>query len=174
MPCRGAGDIESVDRGWAKYQVSDLQGPHLTLYWYRTETPANASPKRRAICYLPFRKVITTSGPAHLHEKLLCILQSTLTWAIWALESRPFAQSDQRFMCNDVPTWHHHRRIFVSGLLLRDGADEDGMEVICWRQWNFNLYNYLINLLFILQDPSILWHLQEAHVVSSIPCVSLS
>ena len=40
-----------------------------------------------------------------------------------------------------MPAWHHHRRVVVGCLLLGNGTDKDGMEVIRRRQGDFNLRN---------------------------------
>lgn len=81
---------------------------------------------------LPF---ITSSSAVHsyrivLHQKLFRILWATLAWTVRAFESRAFTEPEKGLVSNNVTTRHHHGRIFVRGLLFRNGADEDRVEVV--------------------------------------------
>lgn len=68
-----------------------------------------------------------------LHVELLRILRFAFAGTVWTFESRPLAHLGHGFESNDVPTAHHHWRVVVGRLLLGDGADEYGMEMI--RRW---------------------------------------
>lgn len=61
---------------------------------------------------------------------LLCIPRMTFTWTVRAFELAAFAQSKQRFFSDDVSARHHHRRILIRGLLLRNRANKYGMELV--------------------------------------------
>lgn len=74
-----------------------------------------------------------------LHEKLSCIFRPTLARAVWAFESRTFAQPGQGLLGNDMTARHHHRWVLICRLLFRDRTDENGVEVVGRRQGYLNL-----------------------------------
>jgi hypothetical protein len=59
---------------------------------------------------------------------------------VGALEARAFGDAVKRFLCYDMAAGHHHGRVGVGGLLLGDGTDEDGVEVIGRWEWDFDLF----------------------------------
>jgi hypothetical protein len=53
---------------------------------------------------------------------------------VGALEACAFRDLVEGFLGNDVPAGHHHWGVGVGGLLFRDRADKDGVEVIlAWK-----------------------------------------
>ena len=74
-----------------------------------------------------------------LHVEFLRILWFALAGAIRALECRSPAHLGHGLKGNHMPAAHHHRRVFVGSLLLGNGTDKDGMEVIGGRQGYLDL-----------------------------------
>ena len=76
----------------------------------------------------------------HSEKNFPGIFMVGLSRAIRALESATLTQPEQRFLCNNMATRHHHRRVLISSLLFRDGADKYGVKLICGRQKYFDLF----------------------------------
>lgn len=60
-----------------------------------------------------------------------------------ALEAAALTQAFQRLLCDHVSAGHHHRGVFIRGLLFGDGTDEDGVEQVRRRKRDFDLYVYV-------------------------------
>ena len=79
------------------------------------------------------------NGRPTLQEYFPGILGMTFVRTIRAFKSITLAQAFQRFLCNDMSTRHHHRRILIGCLLLWHGTDKDRMEEILRRKGYFDL-----------------------------------
>ena len=74
-----------------------------------------------------------------LYENGLCFSWMALVRAIGALKPTALRVPCQRLVSDHVTARYHHGRVLVRRLLFRDGANEDGVELIGWREGYFDL-----------------------------------
>lgn len=101
----------------------------------------------------------------------------TFVGTVGTFKPATLTESLQRFLCNDMPAGHHHRRVLISSLLLRNRADKYGMEEIRRRQGNLNLDGARISkgcLLFLRWPRIERYDSQVVRFQKSIRFVSLS
>lgn len=74
-----------------------------------------------------------------LYEECLRFYRKAFARAIGAFESPTLSVSEQRFLRNHMAAWHHIWWILVRCLLLGNGTDKDGVELVGRRQRYFDL-----------------------------------
>jgi hypothetical protein len=62
-----------------------------------------------------------------------------LVGAVRTFKPGTLAQARKAFLRNNVPTWHHHWRVLVCCLFLRNRTDENGMKEVGRWEGDFNL-----------------------------------
>ena len=72
-------------------------------------------------------------------EHLAGILGGAFVRAVGALKPIALAESTQRLLGNDVPTWHHHRGVLIGCLFLGNRADKDRVEQVGRWERDLNL-----------------------------------
>jgi len=74
-----------------------------------------------------------------LYEECLRFYRKAFARAIGAFESATLGVPEQRFLRNHVAAWHHIWRVLVRCLLLGNGTNKDGVELVGRRQRYLNL-----------------------------------